>query len=137
MGGFVLALLSTLTLLWSESRWYPDVKEGFETAKIKEKLVLLYFYEEGCSYCRYMETVVFVDPEVSSLMDRAFVVVPVDTENIPRELDRRFRVFGTPTFIIYDPLRDRIIMEIFGMQESDEFLDLLKRACSKGKVKSC
>ncbi len=114
MGGFVLALLFTLTLLWSESRWYPDVKEGFETAKIK--------YEEGCSYCRYMETVVFVDPEVSSLMDRAFVVVPVDMENIPRELD---------------PLRDRIIMEIFGMQESDEFLDLLKRACSKGKVKSC
>ncbi len=106
-------------------------------ARKEGKLVLIYFYEEGCTYCKYMEEVVFVEPEVSSLMDRAFVVVPIDTEDIPDYLDRRFRVYGTPTFFVYDPNRDRIVMQIFGMQESEEFLELLKRACSKVKVRSC
>ena len=119
------------------SQWYPDFRKGVEVAKKEGKLVLVYFYEEGCNYCKYMEEVVFVEPEVSSLMDRAFVVVPVDTEDIPDYLDKRFRVYGTPTFFVYDPNKDKIVMQIFGMQESDEFLELLRRACSKVKVKSC
>ncbi len=119
------------------SQWYPDFRKGVEVAKREGKLVLVYFYEEGCNYCKYMEEVVFVEPEVSSLMDKAFVVVPVDTEDIPDYLDKRFRVYGTPTFFVYDPNRDKIILQIFGMQESDEFLELLREACSKVKVKSC
>ncbi len=135
--GRLLVLLLTLFCLLFASQWYPDFRKGVEVARKEGKLVLVYFYEEGCNYCKYMEEVVFVEPEVSSLMERAFVVVPVDTEDIPHYLDKRFRVYGTPTFFIYDPNKDRIVMQIFGMQESDEFLELLKRACSKVKVKSC
>ena len=135
MRGFLILLLLSCFLF--ASQWYPDFRKGVEVAKREGKLVLVYFYEEGCNYCKYMEEVVFVEPEVSSLMDKAFVVVPVDTEDIPDYLDKRFRVYGTPTFFVYDPNRDKIILQIFGMQESDEFLELLKKACSKVKVKSC
>lgn len=135
MRGLLTLLL--LSCIIFASQWYPDFRKGVEVAKKEGKLVLIYFYEEGCTYCKYMEEVVFVEPEVSSLMDRAFVVVPVDTEDIPDYLDKRFRVYGTPTFFVYDPFRDRIVMQIFGMQESEEFLELLKRACSRVKVRSC
>ena len=134
-----MRIVSFLLLLFSyllfASEWYPDFRKGVEVAKKEGKLVLVYFYEEGCDYCKYMEEVVFVEPEVNSLIERAFVVVPVDTEDIPGYLDGRFRVYGTPSFFVYDPTEGRIVMRIFGMQESDEFLELLKRACSK--VKDC
>ncbi len=113
----------------SLSRWYPNFNEGVSVAKEKGKLVLVYFYEEGCTYCKYMEEVVFLEPEVSSLMEKGYVVVPIDVEDIPTDLDRRFRAVGTPTFMVYDPFSDRVALQIFGMQEADQFLYLLEKAC--------
>jgi len=132
---FVILLVFS-SFLWA-SQWYPDFKVGVETAKREGKLVLVYFYEEGCTYCKYMEDAVFIDPQVSTIMDSVFVVVPVDVDNTPPELDRRFRAIGTPAFFIYDPTRDRIVMQIFGLQESDDFLELLRSACKKSGLKRC
>ncbi len=129
-------LLFLVGFLWAD-RWYPDFQRGVETAKREGKLVLVYFYEDGCNYCKYMEDVVFIDPEVSTLMENAFVVVPVNVEDIPETLDKRFRAVGTPTFFVYDPKSDRIVMQIFGLQETDEFLELLMSACKRSKVKGC
>ncbi|MDQ7039093.1 MAG: thioredoxin fold domain-containing protein [Aquificota bacterium] len=120
-----------------DDRWYPDVKEGIKVAREKGKLVMFYFWEEGCTYCKYMEEVVFVDPKVYRYMHEKFVIVPVDTDNFPPDLDRRFRVLGTPTFIIYDPKTDRIVFQIIGMQEVDEFLQLMTIACKKARVMEC
>jgi len=39
--------------------------------------------------------------------------------------------------MIYDPFKDKIIMQIFGLQESDEFYEYLSSACKKAKVKRC
>ncbi len=132
---FTLFILSLGVAL--EDRWYPNVKEGIRVAKEKGKLVMFYFWEEGCTYCKYMEEVVFVDPEVYRYMHEKFVIVPVDVDNIPEDLDRRFMVLGTPTFIIYDPRTDRIVFQIIGMQEIDEFLKLMTMACRKAKVMEC
>ncbi len=137
MGIRTLSLLLALVLVAFASRWYPDFKEGVEVSKSQNKLVMVYFYEEGCTYCKYMEEVVFIEPEVSDLMERFFVVVPIDVENPPKDLDRRFKAVGTPSFIIYDPFEDRVLLQIFGMQEADEFTQLLKRACSKSKRVNC
>ena len=133
--GFLLAL--SIILFSFGSEWYPDFNKGVEKARKEGKLVMVYFYEEGCNYCKYMEEVVFIDPKVSDLMEKSFVVVPVDTDNTPDHLDKRFRALGTPTFMIYDPFRDKIIMQIFGLQESEEFFDYLSSACKKSKVKRC
>lgn len=132
----VALLFLLVSFLWA-SRWYPDFREGVSVAKEEGKLVLVYFYENGCSYCKYMEEVVFIDPKVSSLMDRAFVVVPINVEDIPGYLDRRFRVIGTPTFFIYDPYKDEIVMQVLGLQETEQFLGLLTRACTKFGSKRC
>ena len=134
---FAVLLLILALGFTSEDRWYPDVKEGIRVAKEKGKLVMFYFWEEGCTYCKYMEEVVFVEPEVYRYMHEKFVIVPVDVDNPPPELDKRFRVLGTPTFIIYDPRTDRIVFQIIGMQEADDFMKLMVTACRKAKVMEC
>lgn len=133
----VLAFLIVFLGLSLSSEWYPDFKKGVEVAKREGKLVMIYFYEVGCTYCKYMEEVVFIEPEIADLMDKGFVVVPIDVDEIPEDLDRRFRAVGTPSFLFYDPMRDKVIFQIFGMHEADEFAKLLKQACSKAKVRSC
>jgi len=127
---FLLVVLTALA-----SRWYPDFNEGVRVAKDSGKLVLVYFYEDGCSYCKYMEEAVFIEPEVSELMENRYVVVPINVDEIPPTLDKRFRAIGTPTFMIYDPTTDKILLQIFGVHEADEFASLLSKACKK--VKRC
>jgi len=130
----VLLSFAVALLVWA-SRWYPDFQEGVKVAKETGKLVLVYFYEEGCTYCKYMEEVVFIEPEVHSIMEKVYVVVPIDVDDIPSTLDKRFRAVGTPTFMVYDPISDKIIFQIFGMHEPDDFSRLLSKACKK--VKRC
>ncbi|WP_457601423.1 thioredoxin family protein [Hydrogenivirga sp.] len=131
-----LLLVILGAVVWA-SRWYPDFHRGVEVARQENKLVMVYLYENGCNYCKYMEDVVFIDPKVSDIMERVFVVVPVNVEDIPEDLDRRFRSLGTPTFFIYDPKRDKLLMQIFGMQEADEFYELLTDACKKYGMRRC
>ncbi len=133
----LLVLLLAGLVLATQDRWYPDVKEGLDVAKKQNKLVMFYFYEETCTYCKYMEEVVFVDPKVSTFMSKNFVVVPIDVEDPPKDLDRRLRVFGTPHFMFLDPFRNRVIFEIIGMQETDDFLRLIRRACLKFERRKC
>ncbi len=137
MKGLAAFLLFLALSVGFGDRWYPDFSEGVEVAKREGKLVLVYFYEVGCTFCKYMEEVVFIEPSVSELMEKGFVVVPIDVDEIPPDLDRRFRAVGTPTFYIYDPKRDKILMTIFGLQEAEEFTNLLKKACLKAKIKNC
>jgi len=66
----VLLLLAIGLVLATQDRWYPDLREGLEVARKQNKLVMFYFYEETCTYCKYMEDVVFVDPKVSSFMSK-------------------------------------------------------------------
>jgi thioredoxin-related protein len=128
-----LFLFVFLLVFVRASEWYPDFRKAVEVANREDKLILLYFYEEGCTYCKYMEEVVFIDGKVSTLMEEVFVVVPINVEDIPEELDRRFRAVGTPTFMVYDPKRDKLFAQIFGLQEAEEFFELLKGACRKAK----
>ena len=133
---FVLILTFALTLM-AQDRWYPDLREALKVAREQNKPIMLYFYEETCSYCKYMEDVVFVDPAVSRFMRDNLIVVPIDVEDPPSYLDRRLRVFGTPHFTFYDPFSGKVIFEVIGVREAEDFLKLLKRACRKFERRAC
>jgi len=115
----------------SFSQWIPSFREGREIAEREGKLILIYFYEEGCAYCRRMEETVFPDRRVDKIIRRAFLVVPVNVEEEPEDLDRRFRTVGTPSLLVYDPATDRIVIQLFGVQEAGELADLLGEICRR------
>ncbi len=116
--------------------WVTDFKKGVEIAKAQGKDVLIYFYGEHCPYCLQMEEFVLGDPEVDSFIRERFVVVSIDAGE-EKELDRKFGVFGTPYFVVYDPARDKIILKIFGSREREDFLSLLIKACKKSSLRRC
>ncbi|WP_457601045.1 thioredoxin family protein [Hydrogenivirga sp.] len=116
--------------------WVTDFKEGIELAKSQGKEVLIYFYGEHCPYCLQMEEFVLGDPEVDSYIRERFVVVSLNI-NDSEELDRKFNVFGTPYFVVYDPESDRIVLRIFGSREREDFLSLLVKACKKTNLRRC
>jgi len=117
--------------------WIPSFREAATVAREEERVMMIYFYEEDCAYCRRMEETVLPDPEVDGLLKRAFVVVPVNVEEIPDDLDRRFRAVGTPSFLFYDPRTDRVLFQLFGVQEKGEFLRFLRKACKSAGVRRC
>jgi thioredoxin-related protein len=116
--------------------WVTDFRRGIELARSQGKEVLIYFYGEHCPYCIHMEEFVLGDPEVDSYIRERFVVVSLNSEEVP-ELSRRFNVFGTPYFVVYDPEGDRIVLRIFGSREREDFLNLLIRACKKSNLRRC
>ena len=116
--------------------WVTDFGKGVQLARSQGKDVLIYFYGERCPYCLQMEEFVLGDPEVESFIRERFVVVSIDAGE-ERELDKKFGVLGTPYFVVYDPLRDKIILRIFGSRERDDFLSLLIKACKKSSLRRC
>ncbi len=134
----LLAVILTLSVGFSaQDRWYPNFYEGLKVARETNRLIMIYFYEETCTYCKYMEDNVFPDPNVHDYLSKNFVVVPIDVEDPPDNLDRRLRAFGTPHFMFYDPFRKKVIMEVIGLQETDDFLRFLRSACRKFERRQC
>jgi len=44
---------------------------------------------------------------------------------------------GTPSFILYDPRSDRVLIQLFGVYEPEEFARILRGACGEAGIKRC
>ncbi len=131
---FVTLLL--MGFVWA-GEWFSDPVSGIETAKREQKPVMFYFHSEHCPYCLQMETFVFADEKVSKYLDK-FVVLSLSMDSqIGRAWARRFSVFGTPTFVFYDPKKDTVISVVFGSRSKEDFIKLLIMACEKSGMKKC
>ncbi|MFC1822754.1 thioredoxin domain-containing protein [Thermodesulfobacteriota bacterium] len=63
--------------------WYPWGEEAFEKARRENKPIFLSIGYSTCHWCHVMEKESFEDPEVASLMNRAFIAIKVDREERP------------------------------------------------------
>lgn len=63
--------------------WYPWADEAFAKARGENKLIFLSIGYASCHWCHVMELESFLDPEVASLLNRSFVSIKVDREQLP------------------------------------------------------
>ncbi len=63
--------------------WYPWGDEAFQKAKEEDKPVLLSIGYSACHWCHVMEKESFEDEEIAELMNRYFVSIKVDREEMP------------------------------------------------------
>jgi len=63
--------------------WHPWGPEAFEKAHRENKPILLSIGYSTCHWCHVMERESFEDPKVAELMNRAFVNIKVDREEMP------------------------------------------------------
>ena len=67
--------------------WYPWGREAFDDAARKNRPVFLSIGYSACHWCHVMAQECFEDKEVAALMNRAFINVKVDREEMP-SIDR-------------------------------------------------
>lgn len=133
----LLLIVAFLISFARAGEWWSDPIRGLEEAKKEHKPVMFYFHSEHCPYCLQMETFVFSDERVSKYMDR-FVVISVDTYSQTGVVwAKHFNVFGTPTFVFYDPDRNSVLGIAFGSKTKEDFINLLLKVCEKSNIKKC
>lgn len=62
--------------------WYPWGEEAFERARREEKPIFLSIGYSTCHWCHVMERESFENPEVAALLNRHFVSIKVDREEL-------------------------------------------------------
>lgn len=72
-------------------------------AKVKNKFIILYFYDEGCGYCKLMDETTFQDPDVIKLLNENFVPVKARGEDYPGDMEAIFGVHAYPATAFLTP----------------------------------
>jgi thioredoxin-related protein len=113
------------------------VERTIQRAVSENKLIAFYFKSQFCPYCSQVEDFVFSDEEVQKKL-RNFLFVELDIRSEEgSKLARRFGVPGTPTLVIYDPKRDRVVSLIFGSRPKGDYLNTINKACKLYSIKTC
>ncbi|CAM3988871.1 protein-disulfide reductase DsbD [Bordetella tumulicola] len=92
--------------------------------------VMLDFYADWCVSCREMERFTFSDPVVASKLSRMLLVQADVTQNNAddRELLKRFRLFGPPGILFFEPGGTPIAdARVVGFQDAARFASVLDR----------
>jgi thiol:disulfide interchange protein len=88
-------------------RWLTDIDAAAASAKAQNKPLFVYFGAQWDVAAKELEHRTFRDPEVSSLLNRRFVSIHVDTTDDEDQrvnaLQRHFEVIGDPTVVIVAP----------------------------------
>jgi thioredoxin-related protein len=105
---------------------FHKYEEGLQEAKIKDKVMFIYFWSASCFWCKKFEGEVLTNTEVVNKLKGYFIPVAVDIDH-EKAIVGSYRVSLTPTFIFTDS-SGKILNTIFGYRPTEVFLDDLEEA---------
>ncbi len=96
-------------------------------AAAKGKNVMLDFYADWCVSCKEMERFTFSDPKVQARLKDAVLLQADVTANTDADkaLLKRFRLFGPPGIIFFDPNGVEQKFRVIGYEPPEKFLQTL------------
>ena len=112
-------------------RKVKSVAELDEALRTAGKPVMLDFYADWCVSCKEMERFTFTDARVQAKLAGALLLKADVTANNAedRELRKRFKLFGPPGTIFFDPKGEELAgARVIGFQDADRFLQSLQAA---------
>lgn len=110
-----------------------SVEELDQVLAEADRPVMLDFYADWCVSCIEMERFTFSHADVARKLDN-FVLVQADvTANLPehRALLKRFRLFGPPGIIFFDPRGQELEVRVVGFQNAERFGKALDEVLSQ------
>ncbi len=120
---FFIVFLMAFILNGAEFR--KDWKKAFDFAKKHHKRVFFVFHTDWCPHCRHLLSTTLKDPAVLSYFDREdYVLISINPEK-DREAEKKFRVYGYPTMIIYDKT-GKEIDRILGYLDSKQLIKTIE-----------
>jgi thiol:disulfide interchange protein DsbD len=108
-----------------------SVAELDEALRTAGKPVMLDFYADWCVSCKEMERFTFTDARVQAKLAGALLLKADVTANNAedRELLKRFKLFGPPGTIFFDPKGEELTgVRVIGFQDAQRFLQSLQAA---------
>jgi thioredoxin-related protein len=105
---------------------WVEYSKALQVAKEKDKPVLLYFYRDGCPYCKILSEQYFTDRDIGRMMKEGFVLTKLDG-TMNKDIALEFGVSGVPTVWLLSKTGERIL-KIPGLADMTEFKDLLDYA---------
>ncbi|WP_235296689.1 thioredoxin family protein [Portibacter marinus] len=122
-------LLGGVNTVKSESYTFDFYNSDFEAAKKKAgeegKLFFVDFYAQWCAPCKWMEETAFQDVEVKALLEKNYISVKVDIDNLDGySLKQKYDIRILPTILIFNS-RGEMIARIEETLSSRKLAQLL------------
>lgn len=114
-----------------EVAWFKgDVQSAFDTAKIENKPVFLYWGAVWCPPCYYLKTRVFHRPEFVAA-SKEFLALELDGDTERAQIwGEKFDVKGYPTVIVFNPSGEEIMRLTSGI-DAEQYASVLASAKAK------
>jgi thiol:disulfide interchange protein DsbD len=112
-------------------RRIATIAELDDALRSANRPVMLDFYADWCVSCKEMERFTFTDPRVQAKLAGALLLKADVTANTAgdRELLKRFKLFGPPGTIFFDPKGEELGgARVIGFQDAERFLQSLRAA---------
>jgi thioredoxin-related protein len=109
---------------------FEGFQKALERAQKENKLIMIEAMSSTCHFCRKMENEVMIEKEVVRAIEKDFIPVAIDINR--HRLPLGLKVDATPSFIFIDKNK-KVLMNIPGAWNKNDFLELLKEARIKNK----
>lgn len=126
---------------WFEQS-FLDVREDVAAAAKDGKRLMLYFWLEGCPYCKQLVEVTLRDPKIAAKVRRGFMPVALNVRGArevtwtdgrtltEKALTSLLQVRWTPTLVFFDE-EGAIVLTVSGYQSPEEFDRVLDQAAGR------
>ena len=102
-----------------------DWKDAIKEAKNLHRRVFFVFHTDWCPHCRHLLGTTLKDPKVLEYFEKeGYILISVNPEK-DRVAEKRFRVYGYPTMIVFDK-NGKEIDRILGYMDSSELIKTIE-----------
>lgn len=129
----ILSLTKASAFRNLEIPWIDDHDKGLETARLKEKPMVLILYADWCQWCKKLFEETFADPRIKFLKDE-FVWVKANSD-LDQGLKSFYRQEGFPMMVFIDA-KGNIVKKLEGFKDADGFLAELKQVTDLEKAEA-
>jgi len=96
-------------------------------AIVTKKILMVYFYSDGCYYCEKMKNITFADSRVQKELVKNYVAISVNYSKYKDVFRKKFTLNATPTIIFFDREGNQMKEDIsYGYQGAEDFYNKIE-----------
>jgi thiol:disulfide interchange protein len=109
--------------------WLTSYDKALETAKASNKPVMIDFYADWCTACKYLDKNIYTAPDVIK-KSKTFINLKIDSDK-DTEVAARYKVYALPTLIFLDG-NGKVLWRLEGAPaDTNYFLQTMQKAQNK------
>ena len=92
-----------------------------------EKILMVYFYTNGCYYCEKMKNITFADSRVQKELEKHYIAVSVNYSQYKHLFRAKFHLRATPAIVFFNREGKQIYeTPAYGYQGAEDFYNKLE-----------